>query len=547
MALPRATSEKQKNKEQMQQSTALYKQLNFSVSNIRKLKKSIRHSLQLIDQLHFDPDLTDRSWLYGSDGRIKYLLDIPAAMREDLADIFIQKTRDEIDQFKQNNQPKEDELERQKLTKVISARRSDLKSELSKDNYTEEQKTYIQNLLNSSLEINNKQPENYDLLDGTKARNIAKKLIELHNARTEKSVYKPAISGRTVVMQESFFKFPIHNQVKIEDHDYHAILTGYYTKYFPQYEIKMAVFHGNEKSKGEPDHNAHCHIFTSTRNKETQKYDFLDREIEAANAYAKANNLPEVENKTLQDMPLLGELRQKMFYEYAQQYLNEHKRTVELYFVPDTEQRREQRALIRKQAKLPKSDRFYNQLNHQREQLAKLEQEMIETQKQLREEQEQNEIAEEKLLFMQDTIKRDFAMLKIDAQSNHELWQKLEIKKAEVEQIRSETTVKLQKHNLKMRGILDNFTSFFNKVFNWTLAIISAEKVEAKDLKKEIETELYQLERTQKNDKLRDILDCAELIAEATEHRFEVEEKLKITPAIRKVNETARNKSVKPS
>lgn len=531
----------------MKRSTALYKQLNFSVSNIRKLKKSIRHSLQLIDQLHYDSELTDRSWLYGSDGKFKNLLDLPADKREGLADLFIQKIRDEIDQFKINNQPKDQELERQKLTKTISKRRSDLKSELGKNGYTDEQKTYIQNLLDSSLELNNKQPENYDLLDGTKARNIAKKLIELHNTRTEKAVYKPAISGRTVVMQESFFKFPIHNEVKIEDHDYHAILTGYYEKYFPQYEIRMAVFHGNEKAKGEPDYNAHCHIFTSTRNKETQKYDFLDREIEAANEYAKTNGLPEVEKKDLHNMPILGELRQKMFYEYAQQYLNEHKRSVELYFIPDTEQRREQRALIRKQAKLPKSDRFYNQINHQRERLEAYKKGLLELQDELEQEKNLNDQISEKLSIQQEFVKRDREIVQEAGEKAMQHVQILIDKNKELDNLKLETQNKLINHKKQMRGILDTFTSFINKITNWTFAIISGEKLDAKDLKTDIETELYVLEKTQKNDKFREILDCAELIAEAAEHRYQVEEKLKISPSLKKANDNARKKTVRPS
>lgn len=355
----------------MKRATALYKQLNFNTTRIKSLKKSIRHSLQLIDKLHFDPSLTDRSWIYLSSGKTRNLLDIPEEKRHEFADRLIDNLKAEIKSFEPDKTQEKTQEERKKITQVISARRTDLKKEIEGENYTEEQRIFAKNLLENGLKINEELPENIDILDGTKAKKIAKKLIELHNARIEKPKFDQKVFARSVVMQESFFKFPIHNQVELDDHDYHAILSGFYAKYFPEYDIKMAVFHGNEKLKGTPDYNNHCHIFLSTLNKETQKYDFLDSEFKRVNEFANANGLEPIEKRDLESMRALGELRQKMFYEHAQAYLNEKKRNIELYFLPETEQRRETRKLIEKQAKLPKEQRYYNQLHLQHEQLKK--------------------------------------------------------------------------------------------------------------------------------------------------------------------------------
>lgn len=525
MAL-RGKKRKAKNKEKMQQTTALYKQLNFSVSNIRKLKKSIRHSLQLIDKLHFDPSLTDRSWLYAKSGRTKNLSDIPEGIREGISDDLISDLLEQIEQFKIDNSPTEAESERQKLTKAISARRTDLKKEINKGNYTEEQKLFVENLLSNGLEVSEKLPENIDILEGTKAKKIAAKVIQLHNARILKPTYKAPLCGRTVVMQESFFKFPIHNGVTLEDNDYHAILTGYYAKYFPQYDIKMAVFHGNEKGKGEPDFNNHCHIFTSTYNKETKKYDFLDREIEQANAYAKAKGLEGIDRKNLDNLPLLGELRQKMFYEYAQEYLNEHKRNVELYFLPDTEQRREQRKLIKKQDKLPKEQRFYNQINHQRESLDETEKRLIETENNLKK------------------IKKHLQeSMETDQKNNEEHLIFVDAELARAKEMQDNATAMKKEVASVFIGMVDVVGNFLIKISQWTKAIISAEKSTAKTIRDEIENELKELETATRTSKFREVMEYTEITAEAAEYRFNVEEKLKISPIIKQANEKAKIKN----
>ena len=70
-------------------------------------------------------------------------------------------------------------------------------------------------------------------------------------------------------------------------------------------------------------------------------------------------------------MKRVGEYRQRLFYEHAQQYLNQHNRQVKLEILPDTEQRRANREIIAREAKKPKSERLYNQMNYQQERIKK--------------------------------------------------------------------------------------------------------------------------------------------------------------------------------
>lgn len=510
----------------MKQATALYKQLNFNVSSIRKLKKSIRHSLQLIDKLHFDPSLTDRSWIYLSSGKTRNLLDIPEEKRQEFADKLIDNLQAEIAGFMADSSAIKTQEERQVLTKTISKRRNDLNKEISGENYTEEQKIFVENLLTNGLKIDEELPENTDILDGTKAKKIASKLIELHNARIEKPKFDQKVFARSVVMQESFFKFPIHNKVELEDHYYHAILTGYYKKYFPEYDIKMAVFHGNEKLKGTPDYNNHCHVFLSTLNKQTQRYDFIDTEIRRANEFAAANGLEAIETKDIENMRVLGELRQKMFYEHAQAYLNEKQHNIELHFLPETEQRRATRKLIKKQANLPKEQRFYNQLNYQQEQISKQRAELLQLSEELEQakqviEQQKADNAKNKKLLSQKRQGLDLQEQKIYRAAD-----KLRNKNQQQKAVEAEQ----QKEGIVLSGI----QKFLQTLFKWANAVISNSKEDAKISKYELDNDLKRFEKTPFSDTLKTTLMEAELMAEATERRTNIEEMLRVSPNIKK-------------
>ena len=520
----------------MPRATALYKQLNFNTTRIKSLKKSIRHSLQLIDKLHFDPSLTDRSWVYLSSGKTRNLLEITEQKREEFADRLIANLKAEIASFKPDKVESKTQEERQKLTKTISKRRTDLKKEIEGENYTEEQRDFATKFLENGLNINEELPENTDILDGTKAKSIAKKLIELHNARIEKPKFDQKVFERSTVMMESFFKFPLHNEVELEDHDYHAILNGFYKKYFPEYDVKLAVFHGNEKMKGTHDFNKHCHVFLSTLNKETQRYDFLDAEYKRFNEFAAASGLEPLEKRDFEDMKFLGELRQKMFYEHAQAYLNEKKRNIELYFLPETEQRRLVRQLIKKQAKLPKEERHYNQLNYQQEQINKQKAELQQLSEELEQarqeiEQQKADNAKKKKLLSQKKQGLDLQEQKIYRAAD-----KLRNKSQQQKAVEAEQ----QKEGIALSGI----QKFLQTLFNWASAVILNNKEGAKMAKEKAITDLKEFEKTRFSENLVATLTDAEQFAKATEKRTSVEDRLKISFEIR----DARNKnSVKKS
>lgn len=502
----------------MKKSTALFKQINFSKSNIRKLKKSIRHSLQLISKLHFNPDLVEDSWLYTSNGK-QHLLKMSEEDREAIALEIIERVKQEWQQFKEENQREPDEAERLKITKTISKRRSDLKKEIQKDTYTDRQKKLVTQFLEQLKKPTKDQADNFhnkpvsqkaqdklnEILGDTKAGKLTAKLIELHNAKLGKPPQDQKLFGRTTVMQESIFKLPIHNGVELPPDDFHNIVSSFLKKYFPDHKLELSFFHGNEKAEGEPSYNAHCHVFINGRNSKTGKYDLLERTREVANEYAKANGLDPIK-KNLEDIQRVGEYRQQLFYAHAQEYLNKHNRQVELYFLPDTEERRKQRALIKKDAQKPKEDRFYNQLNYQLERLEKHQNSLKQKTEQAK--KEVKKLFEDEKQELEESRKRIKNQMKINSRDKDE-------------NIKRSRELDQKEQQIKHFGsILDRLSVVFTNVSRWVGAVLRYQFKEASELHKTIKTDLEELtpDLQKQDEKRKDLINEMFIAA-----RYEVE------------------------
>lgn len=493
----------------MKQSTALFKQLNFTKSNIRKAVKSLRHSLQLIDQVHFNEGLPERSWTYQPDGQNQFLLTQSEEEREEQVQQILQKLEREWEEFKDKNKRTDPETERLKITKSISKRRSALKKEANDGDYTEKQTRAITAFLDAIKKPTKNDPENShnkpisqetrdrfkQILTGTKAERLLDKITDLHNARLEKPAKKQANHGRTVVLQESFFKIPVHNKVQLDDDDYHKILTSFMEKYFPDYQIEMAVFHGNEKQKNEKNYNSHCHLFLNGRNSKTGKYDLVNRSREVANQYAKANGLDPI-SKNLEDMKRVGEYRQRLFYEHANEYLKQHNRQVELEVLPDTDQRRINREIIARDAKKPKSERYYNQLNYQQERLKN-------AAKILRSRKEKTEEQQQELADRQQTVQQ----------------REMEIIK-QSQEMKDQATI-LQNLFTKAAGLASS-------ILNWATLIIKNKTDQAYEQRTKIIEEHKQLDQEleEQQPQIKEI--CEQIVDESIEFAEEAEKAKKL-------------------
>lgn len=188
----------------------------------------------------------------------------------------------------------------------------------------------------------------------------ARKFLECHN-EIERGP-KALIRKNQAVIQEAFFKFPSKNEVSgVSPEARINLIKDFYQQVFPDYPIHFIVLHGDEDVNLK-DHSDHPHIFISTKNSKTGRYDLRETQIQKVNSYLKKYR-PETEPISntpdfLESQLLFGYL-QDMFYAYTNNRLL--KSTP--YFAKKNEKTEEYMNTLRNingEAKKPKSERAFN-------------------------------------------------------------------------------------------------------------------------------------------------------------------------------------------
>lgn len=112
-----------------------------------------------------------------------------------------------------------------------------------------------------------------------------RKFLECHNEI--ESGPKPLIRKNQAVIQEAFFKFPSKNEVSgVSAEGRIDLIKGFYQQVFPEYPIHFIVLHGDEDVDLK-DHSDHPHLFISTKNSKTGRYDLRETQINKVNSYLK--------------------------------------------------------------------------------------------------------------------------------------------------------------------------------------------------------------------------------------------------------------------
>ena len=119
------------------------------------------------------------------------------------------------------------------------------------------------------------------------------KYHELHN------LCKCSSDNRASKLHESFFKIPSHNGAVLTPNDIVNTLRSFYKKIAPQHEIKLTVFHDDERLETtKANTGAHVHVFLSTKNNVTQKYDLNKTLKQYVNNYLQTNPINFVDEAT---------------------------------------------------------------------------------------------------------------------------------------------------------------------------------------------------------------------------------------------------------
>lgn len=122
------------------------------------------------------------------------------------------------------------------------------------------------------------------------------------------------------MIQEAFFKFPSKNEVEgILPEKRIDLIRSFYNNIFPEHPIHFVVLHGDEDADL-TEHSDHPHIFISTKNSKTGRYDLRDTQIKRVNAYLKKyrpGTNPIGEKPDFLESQLLFGYLQDMFYAYT--------------------------------------------------------------------------------------------------------------------------------------------------------------------------------------------------------------------------------------
>lgn len=202
--------------------------------------------------------------------------------------------------------------------------------------------------------------------------------IDLHNSKVElsKPIHEDFHKKRTVV-QEAFWKFPFNQCVDyIKPAHYINTINSFYKEHFPDYPVKLIVFHGDEISS--PHDNGlsvHPHIFIDGKNSKTNKYDIIDQEFRMVNKFRASKGLEPLDRHDgkYSTAVQLGVDYQEMIYKHVNEKLAAYQYDISVEVIPDSPAKKLRNRLIKKDASLPKIDRLYNSINKSTKEVAELE------------------------------------------------------------------------------------------------------------------------------------------------------------------------------
>ena len=202
--------------------------------------------------------------------------------------------------------------------------------------------------------------------------------IDLHNSKVElsKPIHEDFHKKRTVV-QEAFWKFPFNQCVDyIKPAHYINTINSFYKEHFPDYPVKLIVFHGDEISS--PHDNGlsvHPHIFIDGKNSKTNKYDIIDQEFRMVNKFRASKGLEPLDRHDgkYSTAVQLGVDYQEIIYKHVNEKLAAYQYDISVEVIPDSPAKKLRNRLIKKDASLPKIDRLYNSINKSTKEVAELE------------------------------------------------------------------------------------------------------------------------------------------------------------------------------
>lgn len=347
--------------------TMLYKRLNFSVSTVRKLRKSLKHSLRIHSKeekrIEWDESLSQNN-IYIINGK-------RTPWSEEAALSYIQDTLAPFHKISRTKEQRQENIEtrgkyKYKIKKII------------KDETGTPAATYLEELIDRKDHIDSEQVaqdfEGFDISRKAQKLKSVQTYIDLHNSIIQAE--KP-LDARKTVIQEAFFKFPMHNQVDLPPEFYIDAIQVFYAKHFPDYKVLLTVYHGDElEGKSKKKVGDHPHIFIDCKNIRTGEYDLTEQQAMLANKVIETADFFKdyppinVKSQTYQESQIIGEALQELFYQYINELLKAQGIELTAERLELTQEELERRKEMRLESKKPKEQRAFNLYNFKKEQLA---------------------------------------------------------------------------------------------------------------------------------------------------------------------------------
>ena len=350
---------------EIKSTTMLYKRLNFSVSTLKKLGKSLKHSLRVHSKeekkIQWDEDLSHNN-IFIVNGK-------PVPMNEASALSFIKDTLTPFHLVNRSKEQRKEDVEtkgkyKYKIKKII------------KDEAGHPIAAYLDDLIDRGDYIDGEQvKEDFEAFEVSRKAQKLKSVqnyIDLHNTITQAE--KP-LDGRKTVIQEAFFKFPMHNQVDLPAEFYVSAIQDFYAKYFPDYNVLLTVYHGDELEGGKKKVGDHPHIFIDCKNKRTGEYDLTEQQAVLANKvikhveFFKSYTPVNTKQQTYQESQIIGEALQELFYKHINKKFKTENISLVANRLEQTQENLELRKQIRLESKKAKEDRAFNLYTMRQEQL----------------------------------------------------------------------------------------------------------------------------------------------------------------------------------
>lgn len=359
---------------EIKSTTMLYKRLNFSVSTLKKLGKSLKHSLRVHSKeekkIQWDEDLSNKN-IFIVNGK-------PVPMNEASALSFIKDTLTPFHLVNRSKEQRKEDVEikgkyKYKIKKII------------KDEAGQPIAAYLDNLIDRGDYIDGEQvKEDFEAFEVSRKAQKLKSVqnyIDLHNTITQAE--KP-LDGRKTVIQEAFFKFPMHNQVDLPAEFYVSAIQDFYAKYFPDYNVLLTVYHGDELEGGKKKVGDHPHIFIDCKNKRTGEYDLTEQQAVLANKvikhleFFKSYTPVNTKQQTYQESQIIGEALQELFYKHINKKFKTENISLVANRLEQTQENLELRKKIRLESKKTKENRAFNLYTMRQEQLEEIKNKLME-------------------------------------------------------------------------------------------------------------------------------------------------------------------------